>query len=79
MSTTKNRNKLENPTPYPAGLILSAIGVVYGDLDTSPLYTMQEIFTGSHAVTPTPENVLGILSLIFWSLIIVVSLKYVFL
>ena len=58
-------------------LMLGAIGVVYGDLGTSPLYTMKAIFNGSHAVQATPENILGILSLIFWSLILVISIKYV--
>lgn len=58
-------------------LMLGAIGVVYGDVGTSPLYTMKEIFNGPHAVAATPDNVLGILSLIFWSLILVISIKYV--
>jgi KUP system potassium uptake protein len=58
-------------------LMLGAIGIVYGDLGTSPLYTMKEIFNGAHAVQVTPENVLGILSLIFWSIILVISIKYV--
>jgi KUP system potassium uptake protein len=60
-----------------ATLMLGAIGVVYGDVGTSPLYTMKEIFNGPHAVQATPDNVLGILSLIFWSLILVISIKYV--
>jgi len=64
------------PSANFAALMLGAIGVVYGDLGTSPLYTMKEIFNGPHAVQPTPENVLGILSLIFWSLILVISIKY---
>ncbi len=53
------------------------MGVVYGDIGTSPLYTMREVFTGSHAVLATHDNLLGILSLIFWALTITVSLKYV--
>ena len=57
-------------------LALGAIGVVFGDIGTSPLYTMKETL-GTHGMTPTPGAVLGVLSLIFWSLIIVVSLKYV--
>jgi len=65
------------PSASMSALMLGAIGVVYGDLGTSPLYTMKEIFNGSHAVQATPENVLGILSLIFWSLILVISIKYV--
>ncbi len=59
-----------------AGLALGALGVVYGDIGTSPLYALRECFHGSHAVPPTPVNVLGVLSLIFWSLIIVISIKY---
>ncbi len=58
-------------------LTLGAIGIVYGDIGTSPLYAMRECFAGSHAVAPSRENVLGIISLIFWSLTIVISIKYV--
>jgi len=60
-------------------LALAALGVVYGDIGTSPLYTMKEVFAGSHhhPVPITPDNVLGILSLIFWALMIVVTVKYV--
>lgn len=60
-----------------AALALAALGVVYGDIGTSPLYTMKEVFAGNHPIPLTPENVLGILSLILWSLIIIVSIKYV--
>lgn len=59
-----------------AGLALLALGVVYGDIGTSPLYAMRECFSGAHAVTPTHDHVLGVLSLIFWALIIIVSIKY---
>ena len=59
-------------------MAVAALGVVYGDLGTSPLYTMQVIFGGEyHPVPMTPENILGILSILFWSLMIVVTLKYV--
>jgi KUP system potassium uptake protein len=58
-------------------LSLAAVGVVYGDIGTSPLYTMKEIFGGVHPLATSTDNVLGILSLVFWSLIIVVSIKYV--
>ena len=62
-----------------ATLTLAALGIVYGDIGTSPLYSIKEVFGGVHHPVPiTPENVLGILSLFFWSLIIVVTLKYVF-
>ena len=61
-----------------ATLTLGALGVVYGDIGTSPLYAIREVFAGaSHAVPITPENILGVLSLFFWSLTIVVSMKYV--
>jgi KUP system potassium uptake protein len=58
-------------------LTVSAIGVVYGDIGTSPLYTIRECFFGSHSVEPSYENVLGILSLVLYALIIVVSIKYI--
>jgi KUP system potassium uptake protein len=59
-------------------LALAALGVVYGDIGTSPLYAIKEVFGNEHHPVPiTPDNVLGILSLVFWSLIVVVSFKYV--
>ena len=58
-------------------LTLTAIGVVYGDIGTSPLYAMRECFFGSHSVPPTHENVLGVLSLIIYSLLLVISVKYI--
>src|SRR5262245_36379623 len=58
-------------------LTLTAIGVVYGDIGTSPLYTIRECFFGAHAVAPTHENVLGVLSLILYALLVVVSVKYI--
>ncbi len=57
-------------------LALGALGVVYGDIGTSPLYALKECFSGSHGVPVTKDNVLGVLSLIFWSLNFVVTLKY---
>ncbi|MGH9346900.1 MAG: potassium transporter Kup [Vicinamibacterales bacterium] len=56
---------------------LTAVGVVYGDIGTSPLYAMRECFFGSHSVLPTHENVLGVLSLIVYSLVLVISVKYI--
>lgn len=58
------------------GLALGALGVVYGDIGTSPLYSIKECFHGVHAIPPTPENILGVLSLVVWSLTIVVTIKY---
>ena len=57
-------------------LALGALGVVYGDIGTSPLYAFRTCFAGVDGMTPTPANVLGILSLIFWSLTIVISIMY---
>src|ERR1700761_2284031 len=58
-------------------LALAALGVVFGDIGTSPLYALKECVSEEHGVAPNPENVLGLLSLIFWALTLVVSLKYV--
>jgi KUP system potassium uptake protein len=58
-------------------LALGALGVVYGDIGTSPLYTVKECFHGPHAIALTPGNLLGVMSLIFWSLTVVVTIKYV--
>ena len=57
-------------------LSLLALGIVYGDIGTSPLYAIRECFHGAHGVPLTPANILGVLSLIFWTLVIVVTLKY---
>lgn len=60
-----------------SALCLSALGIVYGDIGTSPLYTMKEVFASHHPVPLSHDNVFGILSLIVWALIMVVSVKYV--
>jgi KUP system potassium uptake protein len=57
-------------------LSLLAIGIVYGDIGTSPLYAIRECFYGPHRIETTPENIFGILSLVFWALIFVISVKY---
>ncbi|MGA7779042.1 MAG: potassium transporter Kup [Paraburkholderia sp.] len=59
------------------GLALAALGVVYGDIGTSPLYTLQTVFDPDNGLHMNAQNVVGIVSLIFWSLTVVVSLKYV--
>ncbi|HEX2660444.1 MAG TPA: KUP/HAK/KT family potassium transporter, partial [Polyangia bacterium] len=59
-----------------AKLALGALGVVYGDIGTSPLYAIRECVTLPHGVGTSPENILGILSLMFWSLTLVISIKY---
>lgn len=61
---------------YLAFLSLAALGVVYGDIGTSPIYALRESLHGSHGIAHSPANVLGILSLITWSLILVISVKY---
>ncbi len=58
------------------GLVLAALGVVYGDIGTSPLYSLKESFHHTHNLPVTEANILGVLSLIFWSLILIISLKY---
>lgn len=60
-----------------SSLTLGAIGVVFGDIGTSPLYALKEIFNGHHPIPVTPENILGILSMIVWSIVLLVTLKYV--
>src|SRR6186713_74446 len=70
------------PQPLPSTrallpLTLTTIGVVYGDIRTSPLYTIRECFFGAHSVAPTHDNVLGVLSLILYALLIVVTIKYI--
>ena len=60
-----------------AVLSLTALGVVYGDIGTSPLYALRECFKEEYGITPTPANIIGVLSLILWSLILVVSIKYI--
>ena len=60
-----------------APLVVGALGVVFGDIGTSPLYTLRTAFTGTHALSLTSQNVLGVLSVIFWALVVVVTLKYI--
>ena len=60
-----------------AALTLGALGVVYGDIGTSPLYTLRECFSPEHGLPLTPDNIMGIMSLVFWALVIIVTVKYV--
>jgi KUP system potassium uptake protein len=57
-------------------LAMAALGVVFGDIGTSPLYALKECFVGEHAVAPTPANVYGVLSLVVWALLLVIVVKY---
>jgi KUP system potassium uptake protein len=77
--TIPDSSHVSPPTPrgrYLAWLSLAALGIVYGDIGTSPLYAVRESFHPGHGLAVTPPNVLGILSLIFWSLVLVISVKY---
>jgi KUP system potassium uptake protein len=65
----------KDPSP-PISLAVAAMGVVYGDIGTSPLYALRECFHESHGLPVTTDNILGILSLIVWSLVLVVTVKY---
>ena len=58
-------------------MALASLGVVFGDIGTSPLYALRECLNHAHGVSSSPANVLGIVSLVFWALMIVISLKYV--
>jgi KUP system potassium uptake protein len=80
----RSRRRAQPHEPHPpargralALLAVTALGVVYGDIGTSPLYALRECFHGPKAIAPTRENIFGVLSLIFWSLIIVITIKYV--
>jgi len=70
MDSTQTKQKL-------SPLVLGAIGVVYGDIGTSPLYALQATFTGPHPLPVVEANILGVLSLMFWTIMLLVSLKYV--
>ncbi len=67
---------MKNSKAIPA-LAIGAIGVVFGDIGTSPLYALKEIFSGHHPIPTTPENILGLLSMVFWAIMVLVSIKYV--
>src|SRR6185295_11716694 len=75
--TTTAMTHVAAPSARVVPLTLTALGVVYGDIGTSPLYTIRECFYGTHAVAVTPENVLGVLSMVLYALILVISVKYI--
>jgi KUP system potassium uptake protein len=83
VDTSTDTSVHEVPVPAaPTGrrlavLSLTALGVVYGDIGTSPLYALRECFKAEYGITPTAPNIIGVLSLILWSLILVVSIKYI--
>ncbi len=73
---TQGTKREEPRGRYLAGLAVAALGVVYGDIGTSPLYALREAFHGPHSIPVTPDNVMGVLSLVFWALVLVVTIKY---
>ncbi|MDH4562137.1 potassium transporter Kup [Pseudomonas sp. BN411] len=75
-SVSHSANQHEGHSTTGLGLLIAAAGVVYGDIGTSPLYTLKEVFSPQYGVQVNHDGVLGVLSLIFWSLIWVVSIKY---
>ena len=76
--TSQNSAQKNLPVHQPLGLLcLGALGVVYGDIGTSPLYVLKTVFEPAHGLVPSDTNVIGIISLVFWALMIVVTLKYV--
>src|SRR3982751_545293 len=78
LMSAENAQSSHGPSEPLPKLMLGAIGVVYGDIGTSPLYTMKESFLGPHPLAVDRLHILGVLSLIFWSLMLVVTVKYVF-
>ena len=65
------------PRPSLRALAIGAVGVVFGDIGTSPLYTLQEVFSEKYGLHVAQASVFGVLSLVFWALMLVVTLKYV--
>jgi KUP system potassium uptake protein len=74
-SASKHVHGMHDP-PLRAGLVIGALGVVFGDIGTSPLYTLQECLSGPHGAKPTAGNVMGVVSLIVWAVTLVVTVKY---
>jgi KUP system potassium uptake protein len=76
MSNSSTQKSTATTTGF-LGLSLAVLGVVYGDLGTSPLYALRECFSGTHGIEATPSNIIGATSLIIWFLMVLVSLKYI--
>lgn len=74
MTDNNHENRRQHSLP---SLAIAAIGVVFGDIGTSPLYALKEAFSPSHGIPLTDNSILGVISLLFWAIIIVVSIKYV--
>ena len=74
----QNHNDSHAPKGSLLALCAGTVGVVFGDIGTSPIYAFRETFAGHHPITPDPMHINGVLSLVFWSMMIVVTFKYVF-
>ncbi len=72
-----NKYRPVSPRAWDLGLIMGSLGVVYGDIGTSPLYAIRECFSGAHAISVDQRNVFGVISLVFWTIIVVVCIKYI--
>ena len=72
MTEIKDRASVQSLPP----LLLAALGIVFGDIGTSPLYAIRECFHGEYGITPSSDNVMGVLSLMFWALVLIVGVKY---
>jgi KUP system potassium uptake protein len=77
IESTRRRLKSDPSKSHAAALTVAVVGVVYGDIGTSPLYTMKEVFSKEHGLALNQPNLLGVVSLIVWGLTLIVSLKYV--
>ena len=69
----------QDTPPGRGGLVIAALGVVFGDIGTSPVYTFRQCFNPEHGLALTQDNVLGVLSCLIWALVLVVAVKYVLL
>ena len=77
MTTQSTTSHYFVESPSTRALVLGAVGVVFGDIGTSPLYALKECFSKEHGIAFSPDAVLGVISMLFWAMIIVVSIKYV--
>src|SRR5512147_26759 len=83
MNTAANKTQDTSPKTNPsdgnnrlAKMSLAALGIVFGDIGTSPIYAIRECFHGEYGIAPTHGNITGVLSLMFWSLVMIVCVKY---
>src|SRR5512147_1710317 len=83
MNTAANKTQDTSPKTNPsdgnnrlAKMSLAALGIVFGDISTSPIYAVRECFHGEYGIAPTHGNIIGVLSLMFWALVMIVCVKY---